>query len=95
MGLGIAWDPEWLGPGRLRVRGYRAANARTAIAPWEFDGLVATVDAALEDAGWTMFERQAIRLILGRLYERDLTGLDRLASLRPGTFQGTEFASLS
>jgi len=84
VGSGIAWDPDWVNPRRLRIRGYRAANASTAITLWEFDSLVAMTDRILVDAGWTVFERHAVRLVLGRLYERDLTGIDPHDALTPG-----------
>lgn len=75
LGFGIAWDPEWVGPDRLVIRGYRAAQSWPKIARSEFAALVATTDATLADAGWTEFERHAVRRVLAYLYEEDLPEL--------------------
>lgn len=85
VGYGIIWDPEWVGEGRLRIRGYRAVNALTAITRADFDALVLTADDTLESVGWTAFERHAVRLVLERLYAADLAGWPRDQVISPGT----------
>jgi hypothetical protein len=84
MGYGIIWDPEWVADGRLRVRGYRAINARSAITANDFDALALTVEDALESAGWSAFERHAVHLVLRRLYAADLAGWPRDQVISPG-----------
>jgi len=90
IGYGIIWDPEWLADGRLRIRGYRAVNALAAITRADFDGLVLTADDTLESAGWTDFERHAVRVVLERLYAADLAGWPRDQVISPGTLPGLE-----
>lgn len=85
VGYGIIWDPEWLAEGRLRMRGYRAVNALTAITRADFDALVLTTDDTLASAGWTDFERHAVSVVLARLYAADLAGWPRLDVISPGT----------
>lgn len=85
VGYGIIWDPEWVAEGRIRIRGYRAINALTAITRADFDGLVLTADDTLESAGWTAFERHAVRVVLERLYAADLAGWPRDQVISPGT----------
>ena len=85
IGYGIIWDPEWVAAGRLRVRGYRAVNAMSAVTRADFDALVVTTDDALESAGWTEFERHAVRVVLERLYAADLAGWPRMDVISPGT----------
>lgn len=71
-GFGIAWDPEWIGPERLRVRGYRACGAVDAMARWDVEALLATVDGALEAAGWPPLDRNVASAALRELYAADL-----------------------
>ena len=71
-GFGIAWDPEWSAPDRLLVRGYRAATGLRAIARWDVEALIATVDASLEAAAWPDIDRRAARAAIQHLYAPDL-----------------------
>jgi hypothetical protein len=71
-GFGTAWDPQWVQPDVLRIRGRRAANALSLMARWDVDALIATVDGALEAAGWSERDRQAARDAIHELYRPDL-----------------------
>ena len=72
VGFGIAWDPEWVEPDRLLVRGYRAHTGVRGIARWDIETLIATVDATLEAAAWPDIDRRAARAAIHRLYAGDL-----------------------
>ena len=85
VGYGITWDPEWLAAGRLRIRGYRAANAPGAIRREEFDALAMVADDSLATVGWTDFERHVVRVVLERLYAADIAGWPRMDVISPGT----------
>lgn len=84
VGFGITWDPEWIGEDRLRIRGYRAANAPGAVTRDEFEALALTADDTLAGAGWSTFEREVIRVVLLRLYAADLAGWPRMDVISPG-----------
>ena len=94
VGFGISWDPEWLAAGRLRIRGYRAVSAPTAITRADFDALALTADDALLSAGWSDFERHAVRVVLERLYAADLAGWPRDRVISPGTPPSLEISPI-
>jgi hypothetical protein len=56
----------------LVIRGYRAINTYKLIARWDLEALIATVDGALETAGWSDFDREAARAAIRELYSPDL-----------------------
>jgi hypothetical protein len=72
---GMAWDAEWLGPDHLRVRGWQARTGLSALAAWDVDALIATVDGALEAANWAEIDRRAARTAIRALYANDLAGV--------------------
>ncbi len=71
-GFGIAWDPGWVAPDRLVVRGYRACTGYDVIARWDVEALIATVEDALEAAHWPERDRQAAWTAIRQLYAPDL-----------------------
>ncbi len=74
VGFGIAWAAEWIDQNRLLIRGYRAESGVDAIARWDIESLLATVDGALEAAAWTETASATARSAIRALYERDLAG---------------------
>jgi hypothetical protein len=70
--FGIAWDAEWISPNHLKVRGWQAVTGLSALAAWDVDALIATVDGALEAANWAEIDRRAARTALRALYADDL-----------------------
>jgi len=73
--FGIAWAAEWIGQDRLLIRGYRADSGVDAIARWDLDSLLATVDGALEATAWTETACAAVRSAIRELYDVDLRDL--------------------
>jgi hypothetical protein len=74
--FGIAWAAEWAGQDRLLLRGYRSNSGVNAIAKWDVDSLLATVDGALEAAAWTETASAAARSAIRELYARELDDLE-------------------
>lgn len=72
VGFGIAWDPVWIDDRRLLIRGYRARSGYSVLASWDVSALLATIDGALESAGWPEIDRRAAHAAARRLYEPDL-----------------------
>jgi hypothetical protein len=86
-GFGVAWDPQWVDSGTLRIRGYRVVNAYPLIARWDVESLIATVDDALERTGWSERDRQAARDAIHELYRSDLQYLKTPRARRSGTME--------
>jgi len=78
--FGIAWDAEWISPDHLRVRGWQAVTGLSALASWDVDALIATVDSALEAANWAEIDRRAARTALRALYADDLAAFPQPVS---------------
>jgi len=71
-GFGMVWDPQWVEPDRLRIRGYRSVTGYDVVARWDLEALIATVDEALETAQWPELDRLVTRKAIRDLYEPDL-----------------------